>query len=292
MYLKSYKVVTGDSLSTDGRSRTIASLNRDNYMTAEYHKLTKEYIDSIKDCGRSAFLYAGGPVNHHSDGRNVKGLAKAGTIAIKSQAGMSLFNVAKSFAGVEFEYASINGNTCASSMHSIYEAYKLIHEEDYDTVIVYAADMVEDTQLLLFKQLDIDLVCGDGVAILEFSKNEGIVEVENVAWCWNNDPSPMTVTKDGYLKVLSKLKCEGIDYIKSHGTRTSRNDVAENEALAEVFDSVPVMLYYKDEIGHTQGASSAVELGMFADGWLDGRCLMLASGLGGFYGGCVVNKRR
>lgn len=292
MYLKSYKVVTGDSLSTDGRSRTIASLNRDNYMTAEYHKLTKEYIDSIKDCGRSAFLYAGGPVNHHSDGRNVKGLAKAGTIAIKSQAGMSLFNVAKSFAGVEFEYASINGNTCASSMHSIYEAYKLIHEEDYDTVIVYAADMVEDTQLLLFKQLDIDLVCGDGVAILEFSKNEGIAEVENVAWCWNNDPSPMTVTKDGYLKVLSKLKCEGIDYIKPHGTRTSRNDVAENEALAEVFDSVPTTLYYKDEIGHTQGASSAVELGMFADGELDGRCLMLASGLGGFYGGCVVNKRR
>ena len=293
MYLKSYKVITGDLLDSSTKSKTISSLNRDNYMTVEYHKLVKEHIESVSGWGKSALLYAGGPVNHHSDGRNVKGLAKPGTIAIKSQAGMSLFNVAKSFTSVDFEYASINGNTCASSMHSVYEAYKLIHEEDYDTVVVYAADMVEDTQLLLFKQLDIDLVCGDGIAILEFSKNscDG-VEVEDVAWIWNNDPSPMTVTKEGYLKVLHKLKCDSATFVKPHGTRTGRNDIAENEALAEYYDVIPEMLYYKDEIGHTQGASSAVELGMFADSELVGRCIMLASGLGGFYGGCVVNKRR
>ena len=293
MYLKSYKIITGDTLDEPRKVRTISSLNRDNYMTAEYHKLTKEYIASIKDCGKRAFLYAGGPVNHHSYGRNVKGLAKPGTIAIKSQAGMSLFNIAKSFTDVGFEYASINGNTCASSMYSIYEAYRLVHEEDYDAVIVYAADMAEDTQLLLFKQLDIDLVCGDGIAILEYSKEDcGGLEVENVVWVWNNDPSPMTVTKDGYLKVLRKLGCGSVEYVKPHGTRTGRNDVAENEALIEYYSVVPEMLYYKDEIGHTQGASSAIELGMFAASDLSGRCVMLASGLGGFYGGCVVNKGR
>lgn len=291
MYLKSYKVITGDTLDTDSKTRTVSSLNRDNYMTAEYSKLVKEYTNSVICYGKSALLYAGGPVNHHSDGRNVKGLAKAGSIAIKSQAGMSLFNVAKSFVNVGFEYASINGNTCASSMHSIYEAYRLIHKEQYDTVIVYAADMVEDTQLLLFKQLDIDLVCGDGIAILEFSKEKcGLVEIEDAAWVWNNDPSPMTVTKDGYLKVLKELECDEVNYVKPHGTRTGRNDVAEIDALNEYYDEIPEMLYYKDSIGHTQGASSAIELGMFAESRLEGRCVMLASGLGGFYGGCTVRR--
>lgn len=292
MYLKSYIVVTGDVADSITKTKTISRVNRDNYMTAEYYKMTKDYIDNIKDCGKSAFLYAGGPVNHHSDGRNVKGLAKPGTIAIKSQAGMSLFNIAKSFKNVEFEYASINGNTCASSMHSIYEAYRLIHEEKYDTVIVYAADMVEDTQLLLFRQLEIDLVCGDGLSILEFSKEDaGGLEIEDVAWVWSNDPSPMTVTKDGYLRVLNKLNCKDISYVKPHGTRTGRNDVAENDAIVEYYGTTPKMLYYKDDVGHTQGASSAIELGIFAKSALVGRCVMLASGLGGFYGGCLVNKR-
>ena len=48
---------------------------------------------------------------------------------------------------------------------------------------------------------------------------------------------------------------------------------------------------YKKDIGHTQGASTIVELGMLLDEVVVGtKSLVLASGMGGFYGGCTVSK--
>lgn len=48
---------------------------------------------------------------------------------------------------------------------------------------------------------------------------------------------------------------------------------------------------YKKEVGHTQGASTAVELGMLLDDMVIGdKAVVLASGMGGYYGGCTVWK--
>ena len=47
---------------------------------------------------------------------------------------------------------------------------------------------------------------------------------------------------------------------------------------------------YKSEIGHTQGASSIVEICMMVDREEFSKAMVLASGLGGFYGGCIVSK--
>ena len=50
-------------------------------------------------------------------------------------------------------------------------------------------------------------------------------------------------------------------------------------------------IYYKDKIGHTQGASAVLELAMLCDEIKKGTTAMgLASGLGGFYGGCTIRK--
>jgi len=56
------------------------------------------------------------------------------------------------------------------------------------------------------------------------------------------------------------IKPSDVDYVSAHATATDQGDKAEAEALAEVFgDAVPVSSL-KGYIGHTLGASGAIEL--------------------------------
>ena len=276
MYIEKYMWLAGD-----------IELDRDKYMTQEFSKYMKEFAESIVG-NNAAMLYAAGPVIHHSDSKNFK-CNDMGIVVAKSQVGTNIMNVAKLFKNVEFEFVSVNGNTCASSLYSIYEAKKLLNE--YDKVVIVAMEMTEASQVLLFEQLGVEIVCGDGMAVIVLNNTHGVASIDEVSWKWHNDRSPMSVSKDGYMKVLSKLDLKDIDIVKPHGTGTSRNDEAENEALNEVgLSNVPTKLYKRD-IGHTQGASTAIELGMLLDGMVSGtKGLVLASGMGGFYGGCTVWK--
>ena len=275
MYVKDYMWMAGE-----------LDVDRDKYMTQEYGKLMKEFAESVT--GKGALLYAGGPAIHHSDSRNFD-CNSSGVIVAKSQMGVNVMQVAKMFKNAEFDYVSINVNTCASSMHCLYEAQKLL--EEYEQVVIVAMDMVEPSELRLFEQLGVDVRCGDGLAVVVLGRDSGIAKIEKVVWKWNNDRSPMSVSKDGYLKVLSELDLECIDVVKPHGTGTDRNDEAESSALREMkLDGVEAR-YYKKKVGHTQGASTAVELGMLLDEMASGtKAVVLASGMGGFYGGCTVWK--
>ena len=276
MYIEKYMWLAGD-----------VELDRTKYMTQEFSKYMKEFAESIE--GKNvALLYAAGPVIHHSDSRNF-GCNETGIVVAKSQVGMNVMNVAKMFKNVEFEFVSVNGNTCASSMYSLYEAKKLLN--DYDKVIVVAMEMTEASQILLFEQLGVEVVCGDGMAVIVLNKTHGMAKIDEVVWKWNNDRSPMSVSKEGYLKVLNTLDLSDVSVVKPHGTGTDRNDEAESGALANVgLSSIETKMYKKD-IGHTQGASTIVELGMLLDEINSGtKALLLASGMGGFYGGCTVWK--
>lgn len=276
MYIEKYMWLAGD-----------IGLDRSKYMTQEYSKHMKEFAESIYGTN-VALLYAAGPVTHHSDSRNF-GCTQTGHVVIKSQVGFNIMNVAKMFKNVEFEYASINGNTCASSMYCLYEAKKLL--DIYDKVVIVAMEMTEASQILLFEQLGVEVVCGDGLGILVLNKTHGVAKIDDVSWKWNNDRSPMSVSKEGYLKVLNELDLNDVSVVKPHGTGTDRNDEAENEALLEVGLAAVETRYYKRDIGHTQGASTAVELGMLLDEMkIDDKALLLASGMGGFYGGCTMWK--
>lgn len=276
MYVEKYMWLAGD-----------VELNRTKYMTQEYSKYMKEFAESIEG-DNLALLYAAGPAIHHSDSRNFR-CNEFGYVVAKSQVGVNIINVAKMFKNVEFEYASINANTCASSMYCLYEAKQLLNK--YDKVIIVAMEMTEASQILLFEQLGVEIVCGDGLAIIVLNNTHGVAKIEEVSWKWNNDRSPMSVSKEGYLKVLNELDLSNVSVVKPHGTGTSRNDVAENEALLEVGLNKVETRYYKRDIGHTQGASTAVELGMLLDEMkIDNKALLLASGMGGFYGGCTMWK--
>lgn len=276
MYVEKYMWLAGD-----------ITLDRTKYMTQEYSKYMKEFAESIEG-SNAALLYAAGPAIHHSDSRNFT-CNNSGYVVAKSQVGLNIMSVAKMFKNVDFEFASVNANTCASSMYCLYEAKQLL--ETYDKVIIVAMEMTEASQILMFEQLGVEIVCGDGLGIVVLNKTSGVARIDEVSWKWNNDRSPMSVSKEGYIKVLNELNLEGIDVVKPHGTGTSRNDEAENEALVKMgLGEVETKLYKKD-IGHTQGASTIIELGMLLDEVTTGtKALVLASGMGGFYGGCTIWK--
>lgn len=285
MYIKSYCYEHG--LETfDGRV-VINRIERGCYTTQAVGDKVKNYLKSIKTTGKCALLYAAGPAIHHSDGRNVPGVTSNGAVVVKSQLGYNAYNVARML-DVEVDYMSINANTCASSMYSLYEAQRLI-DEGYTDVIVFAIDVVDDTQELLFKQLGVDLVCGDGIAVMHLTSASTTVKIPQVVWKWNKDASPMAVSKEGYLKVLNELNVGGVDVVKSHGSGTTRNTQVELAAIREVMVDVGV-IEYKNQIGHTQGVSALIELCMLLGepDWKKSVCL--ASGLGGFYGGCTVRR--
>lgn len=283
MKIKSYKYTIA-SENRDGRA-VIEGIDRNKYTCQVIPEDIKEYMKSIRSTGKTALLIAGGPAIHHSDARNVNGLAVEGIVAVKSQIGYNMYSIAKYFE-CDIDYVSINANTCASSMYCVYEAKRLM-SEGYTDVIIVAVDMVDDTQELLFKQLGISLICGDCVVVAHLTKDEGIASIDDVVWTWNNDKSPMSVSSEGYKKVVNSLCTYGVDLIKTHGSGTDRNTMEEHKAIEHIECR---KIEYKSEIGHTQGASSIVEICMMLDREEFTKAMVLASGLGGFYGGCIVSK--
>jgi len=277
MQIKSYKYIVGDAV-VDGTVQ-ISTLKRDKHMTAQYLKLLDEYIPGIEWSGsKRALLYAGGPVLHHSDMRNIKDIAPKESIVIKSQMGNNVYQVAKKLDGIE--YVSSNGNTCASSVYAVLEAMRLMREGCTD-VVVYAEELIDETLKLLFSQLNIDLVCGDGVCMMHFTNEPGGTQVTGGRWMWSEEKSPMVVSVEGYSKLLANYG--DVDFVKMHASGTEVNDRVEGEVVQTAFGDVKTYKY-KGTIGHTQGASALIELGMLLDSDAVGRGVLVASGLGGVYG--------
>ena len=291
MVISSYKYVVGTK-KVNGNMQ-IPELNRSTYMTTEYLRMFKEYTDTLKLEGRCALLIAGGPASHHSESRVIDDQYTAGSVVIKSQLGYSTYVIAKAL-GLVFDYININTNTCASSMHCVDEAFSLINYKGYDHVVILSFEETEESQLKLFEQLGIELMCGDGAGIAVFSKDRtlGDVEVTSTAFTWKLEAHPMFVSTAGYVMLMNMLDCKGVNKVKTHGTGTGVNEAAEKAAIhSELCDTVEV-IGYKHVIGHTQGASGLIELLILSEDMHSGdKAVVLASGLGGFYGGCTITKK-
>lgn len=285
MKIASYHYVTGSVLTDLGME--IPNIDRDAVSYVAYKKYTNEYMSKIEPLGsgKNALVVVGGPMSTHSDVRNILHTAKDSAIAVKMIGGYGAYNIARMFTKFDFDFIDIDAMTCASGLSAIHKANRLF-QEGYTDVVLYAVDIIEETQLLLFKQLGIDLLCGDGVGILHLS-TEGEYIIADTTFCYNQDSSPMSVSCEGYSKVVNSLDTMGVDLIKTHGSGTDRNTLEEMKAIEDLDCK---KIGYKQEIGHTQGASSVVEICILLDREKFTKSLVLASGLGGFYGGCIISK--
>ena len=113
---------------------------------------------------------------------------------------------------------------------------------------------------------------GEGAAFLVLEREEDIngkkVFAELTGYCNANDayhPSSLSDEGDGpFLSMqgalkLANLTADKIDFINAHGTSTENNDQVESRAMIRLFDKPPAFASTKGNIGHTLGASGAIE---------------------------------
>lgn len=283
MYIRDYKYLTstvdcGDHLEIEG-------ISRDGYVTDQYiNKIPQIVLDR-----KTAVLYAPGVSVSQSESRDPAGindkfkgsvpLGVAGPL-VKELTMYGLHRWVGSMVNNEFvTYASVNGNTCASSMYAMFEAEMLLKAGVVDEVVVIAEERTSYNTIRIFKEHSVDVRVSDGFAVVRFVREPVGFEVSKCKWGFEWNRNPFAVSKSGYLKVVSEH-----DVVKGHGTGTGVNNEAET-----VFGDV---VEYKSQIGHCQGASALVELCMaIDDSKLNGDVLCVASGLGNVYGSCVLSKR-
>jgi 3-oxoacyl-[acyl-carrier-protein] synthase II len=183
---------------------------------------------------------------------------------------------------------------CASAMQAIGAGYDLIRlgrqdvmlcggaEELHPTVtgsfdVLFATSVkYNDTPALTPRPFDRDrdgLVCGEGGGILVLEDYEHAVkrgapilaEILGYHTCSSGDhvsessrPAMVTCMREA-LKA-AELQPAQVDYVNAHATATMQGDKEEAEAIAEVFGPKVPVSSLKGYIGHTLGASAAIEL--------------------------------
>jgi nodulation protein E len=187
--------------------------------------------------------------------------------------------------------AFVVASACASATHAIGLAFHMVRSGQVDCAVTGGAEacitfgtvrgweamrvMAPDT----CRPFSIDrkgLVLGEGAAILvleplERARARGAqILGEIVGFGMSADAADLTAPDlDGMTRAMqgalsdAKLAAQDIQYINAHGTGTAANDVAETQALHQVFGVHAGKLAVsstKSMVGHALGAAGALEL--------------------------------
>jgi 3-oxoacyl-(acyl-carrier-protein) synthase len=175
---------------------------------------------------------------------------------------------------------------CSSSANAILYGARLIQQGFARRAIVGGADSLSKLTINGFNSLRIlspdictpfdwdrkGLNLGEGSAFLILEKEEDLAGKKAYASLagYNNSndafhPSSLSPEGEGpYLAMKGALDSAGlrndqIDFINAHGTGTENNDEVESKAMLRLFSSPPAFASTKSNIGHTLGASGAIE---------------------------------
>ena len=229
----------------------------------------------------TAFLYIDGVSFTASDAGIGTNAVSPTTAVIKTTSSYSTHCWVRTFKGNEhLVKVDTISSTCAAGIQALYEANKLLESGEVEEVIVIGCERISDATLKLFSELCIPITCGDGFVFMRLAKGDGISDIK---WKYRYNSNPFMFTKDTLDELTPSYP---VDYVKLHATGTGANESAE-EGLRKLGHN----LRYKDLIGHTQGVSSLVETCMVLDDdSIQGKILVVANGLGGFYGSFTLDK--
>jgi len=258
------------------------------YMSDYNMRRYQDVIKAISPRGKAALIYIVGAGEHHSNVRVYDKITSPRAAApIRSQLSAFTHKLCAMIGNID--HVSFNSNTCASSMYALHDAQMLLNN-GYDEVIIYAEEWVENIEIELFSQLGIDIPLGDAFAFCVLTNEPTDIEIAETAVAFTYDAHPMKFNSEGYQKVLQNVP-KRIDVFKPHFSGNVQSDVEELDAMMKMGIDYGVLTHYKDRIGHTQGASALIEMAMLIDEKEFESALMLASGMGGFYGSAVLYKR-
>jgi len=245
---------------------------------------TPQFIDlanlNVRLTKPTAFIYVDGTAISQSEAGLGKGTEKY-VSAIKGSSAYMAHQWCSTFENIELlQSLEVVAGTCASGILALKRAQDLLAEGDVDEVIIIGQERTTPDTVRLFRELGIDVVCGDGFVYMRLGVGFDIGQVQ---WKWAYNANPFTFTREDLDTLIPAYR---IGYVKLHGTGTPSNTEAE-AGLAQV--ATP--LTYKQDIGHTQGISALVETCLvLADPSIRGRILVTANGLGGYYGAFTLTK--
>ena len=204
----------------------------------------------------------------------------------------SSFNVANllGISGVQLAPCS----ACASALQSIGLAFELIQIGKQDIIIAGGSDETTPTVTGSFQQLfalaeaegiapeklsrpfdaaRCGLVCGEGAGILVLEEYEHAIKrgapilAEISGYATNCTGAQISQSDSGSIESCIRLALDDagiapteVDYVSAHATSTIAGDKAEAEAIRAVLGSTVPVSSMKGHLGHTLGASGAIEL--------------------------------
>ncbi len=191
-----------------------------------------------------------------------------------------LLNWIESFAPVDFSNSVVVSNACSSSHGAIELAKIWLDHQQYDHVLVVAADLIGPFTLKGFQSLRAlspthkvqpfdnnrdGLLLGDGIATAilgRTAQNKNEIKVESVHSLCEGSSATRPDTSGQNLARCFTQSQNDIDLIMSHGTATYYNDLTEANAMELAFKNKPMpkVTASKWSVGHTLGASGMVDL--------------------------------
>ncbi len=129
------------------------------------------------------------------------------------------------------------------------------------------------------------MVCGEGSGVLlleslESAQQRGVtILAEVIGFATLSDSTSIANPNTSMMAkcmrqalVNAGIDAETVDYVNAHATATAQGDIAESQAIAEVFGGGAAVSSLKGHLGHTMAASGALEtiatIGMLRDGHL------------------------
>ena len=171
---------------------------------------------------------------------------------------------------------------CTSAAHALMQAHRFLSRGLAKRAFVLGIENLNRLTLLHFHSLGLfadeyrpfggnGLILGEGVAALALSAaapQQGSLKLTSTAANTGSELVQSDVEKQTQLirRALEQahLAPRDIAFVKAHGIGTADTDTAELAALNRVFGTLPPLIAFKPQIGHTLGASAALETALLA----------------------------
>lgn len=206
---------------------------------------------------------------------------------IMASTNSACLSVAYKIKGVNYSISS----ACATSAHCIGNAYELIQLGKQDIIFAGGGDEIHWTSTLLFDSMGalsskyndtpttasrpydanrdgFVISGGGGILVLEELEHalarDAKIYAEVIGYGATSDGSDMVKPSgEGAVRCMQQAMSavdSKVDYINAHATSTPAGDIAELNAIKEVFkDDMPIISATKSQTGHGLGAAGANE---------------------------------
>jgi len=208
-----------------------------------------------------------------------------------------------------FDYISTDSTSCISGHSAWYTARNMLTLGQLDAVVVIATDnALSEEYLAIFAEHGLTKLVdeendptvtkfrlGQGCNISVFESDKLVLrnrhlplaEITDMHIAAESHPNPLGIsnTGEGYKKVIDTVDTNNINFVKMHSTFSADNKV-EEEIIKDKFGDIK-LVSYKLRIGHTMGASTAIETAL-AIQEESGKFLSLGAGMGNVFSSAVV----